>query len=84
MKSITSLDLTRDIENLLNEICMTGMPIEINWQGKCFRIIPMATTETIKKKSRLDNLIRRPDVIVGDSEDLINISWEHEIKLDLP
>ena len=84
MKSITSLDLTRDIDNLLNEICVTGMPIEINWQGKYFRIIPTATTETTKKKSRLDNLIRRPDVIVGDSEDLINISWEHEIKLDLP
>lgn len=84
MKSITSLDLTRDIDNLLNEICVTGMPIEINWQGKCFRIIPTATTETTKKKSRLDNLIRRPDVIVGDPEDLINISWEHEIKLDLP
>ncbi len=81
MKSITSLDLTRDIDNLLNEISVTGMPIEINWQGKCFRIIP---TETSVKKSRLDNLIRRPDVIVGNSEDLVNISWEDEIKLDLP
>lgn len=81
MKSVTSLDLTRDIDNLLNEISVTGMPIEINWQGKCFRIIP---TETTEKKSRLDNLIRRPDVIVGNAEDLVNISWEHEIKLDLP
>ena len=81
MKSVTSLDLTRDIDNLLNEISVTGMPIEINWQGKCFRIIP---TETTEKKSRLDNLIRRPDVIVGNADDLVNISWEHEIKLDLP
>ncbi len=84
MKSITSLDLTRDIDNLLNEISMTGLPIEVNWKGKRFKIIPTATTESTKKKSRLDNLIRRPDVIIGDSEDLINISWEHEIKLDLP
>ena len=81
MKSVTSLDLTRDIDNLLNEISVTGMPIEINWQGKCFRIIP---TETTEKKSRLDNLIRRPDVIVGNADDLVNISWEHEINLDLP
>jgi hypothetical protein len=84
MKSITSLELTRDIDRLLSEICVTGMPIEINWQGKYFRIVPTETTGNIEKKSRLDNLIRRPDVIVGNSDDLVNISWEHEINLDLP
>jgi hypothetical protein len=81
MKSVTSLELTRDIDSLLSEIFVTGIPIEINWQGKCFKIIPTVKTG---KKSRLDNLVRRPDVIVGDSEDLVNVSWEHEINLDLP
>ncbi len=79
MKSVTSLELTRDIDSLLNEICLTGLPIEINWQGKWFKIVPAE-----KKKNRLHNLIKRPNVIVGDLESLVNISWEHEINLDLP
>jgi hypothetical protein len=81
MKSVTSLELTRDIDSLLSEICVTGMPIEINWQGKWFKIVPAEKTE---KKNRLNNLIKRPNVIIGDSEALVNISWEHEINLDLP
>ncbi|GBO51601.1 hypothetical protein APA_842 [Pseudanabaena sp. lw0831] len=37
-----------------------------------------------RQKSRLDNLVPRPEVYIGDPEDLVNISWEHEINLDLP
>jgi len=31
-----------------------------------------------------DPLVRRPDVILGDPDELISLSWEQEINLDLP
>ena len=67
-----------DIRQLLANILAAGKPLQIDWDGKLFEIV------TVEKKSKLDNLVSRPDVIVGDPEDLVNISWEHELNLDLP
>ena len=78
MKTIPVDKLTTNFINLLEEIATTGDPIELDWQGKRFQILP------VQKKSRLDNLVPRPEVYIGDPEDLVNISWEHEINLDLP
>jgi hypothetical protein len=38
----------------------------------------------VEKGDKLQNLIPRPDVIAGDPEELVEISWENEVDLDLP
>ncbi len=36
-----------------------------------------------EKADKVQNLISRPHVIQGDPEELVEISWEDEVKLDL-
>ena len=69
MKTFTPTELRSNIYQILDEILSTGLPIEINKGGKRLRIIPVET------KNKLDNLPRRPHVIQGDPEDLVDIHW---------
>ncbi len=78
MKTVTPTELRTNIYNLLEEILRTGVPIEIKKGDKRLRIVP------VKKVDKLQNLVSRPDVIQGDPDDLVNISWEKEVNLDLP
>ncbi len=77
MKTITPTELRSNIYNLLDEVLNTGIPIEINKGGKKLRIVPVG------KNNKLLNLISRPQVIHGDPNDLVDISWEEEVSLDL-
>jgi prevent-host-death family protein len=76
MKTITVTELRSDIYNLLEEVLVTGIPLEINKGGRKLQIIP------VEKVNKLRNLTRRPDVIEGDPDDLVSMQWE--INLDLP
>jgi len=78
MKTITPTELRSNIYNLLDEVLNTGIPIEINKGGKKLRIVPVGKT------NKLQNLISRPNVIKGDPNELVGISWEKEVNLDLP
>lgn len=78
MKSVTPTELRGNLFNLLDEILKTGIPLEIDRGGKRLRIVP------VEKIDKLQNLVRRPDVILGDPDELISLSWEQEINLDLP
>jgi prevent-host-death family protein len=78
MKKVTLTELSKNIEHLLDEVLETGIPIEINKNGKLFKIVP------VEKTDKLKNLIFKPDVIQGNPDDLVNISWEQEINIDLP
>ena len=78
MKSVTATELRGNIYRLLDEVIETGMPIEIERKGKKVRIV------TVEPVDKLKNLTLRNDVINGDPEDLVTISWEHEINLDFP
>ena len=78
MKTITVTELRGNIYNLLDEVLNTGIPIEINKGGKKLKIIPAGKTK------KLQNLISRPNVIKGNPDDLVGISWEKEVNLDLP
>jgi prevent-host-death family protein len=77
-KTITPTELRRNIYNLLEEVLNTGVPLEINKGGRKLRIIPA------EKHDKLQNLVSRPHVIQGNPEDLVQISWEKEVNLDLP
>ena len=78
MKTITPTELRSNIYNLLDEVLNTGIPIEINKGNRKLRIVP------VEKTNKLQNLISRPNVIKGDPNDLVDISWEKEVNLDLP
>ena len=77
MKSVTPTELRANIYNLLDEILETGIPLEVKKGGKKLRIMP------VEKADKFQNLISRPHVIQGDPEELVEISWEDEVKLDL-
>lgn len=78
MKTVTATELRGNIYNLLDEVLNTGVPIEINKNGKKLRIMPVDALD------KLQNLISRPDVIHGNPDDLVRINWEKELKLDFP
>jgi prevent-host-death family protein len=78
MKKVTLTELSNNIEHLLDEVLKTGIPIEINKNGKFLKIVP------VDKKDKLENLTVKPNVIQGNPDDLVNISWEQEINIDLP
>jgi prevent-host-death family protein len=78
MKTVTPTELRANIYKLLEEVLETGVPLEINKGNKRLRIVP------VEQANKLQNLVSRPDVIHGDPEDLVNISWEKEVNLDLP
>jgi len=78
MKTITVTELRGNIYNLLDEVLSTGIPIEIDKEGKKLKIMPVG------KSNKFQNLISRPNVIKGNPDDLIDISWEKEVGLDLP
>lgn len=78
MKSVTPTELRGNLFNLLDEILSTGIPLEIDRGGKRLRIVP------VERVDKLQNLVRRPDVILGDPDELISLSWEKEVNLDLP
>lgn len=78
MKTVTPTELRMNIYKLLDEVLSSGVPLEINKGGKKLKIVP------VEKADKFQNLITRDDVIQGDPEDIVEISWEKEVNLDLP
>lgn len=76
MKTVTVTQLRSDIYNLLEEVLQSGVPLEVSKGGRKLHILP------VEKVSKLDNLVYQPELIVGDPEDLVNITWD--VNLDLP
>ncbi|MBD2604189.1 type II toxin-antitoxin system Phd/YefM family antitoxin [Scytonema hofmannii FACHB-248] len=76
MKKVTLTELSNNIERLLDEVLETGIPLELNKNGKLFKIVPVET-------DKLKNLTFKPNAIQGNPDDLVNITWEQEIKIDL-
>jgi len=63
----------QDIYKLLHKVAQSGIPAEIEWDGKHFIISPSG-------KKCLDCLENHPDFIVGDPDDLVHIDWSSEWK----
>jgi prevent-host-death family protein len=78
MKSVTPKELRGNLENLLDEILRTGIPLEIDRGGERLRIVP------VEKLEKLQNLVYRSHFILGEPDDLIDLNWEQEVNLDLP
>ena len=78
IKTITVTELRGNIYKLLDEVLNTGIPIEINKGDRKLKIMPA------EKVDKLENLVSRPNVIRGNPDELVDISWEKEVNLDLP
>ncbi len=70
--AITASKLRQDIYRLLDEVLATGEPVEIERNGRRLRI----TADDPPR--RLDALVRRPDAVVGDSNDFVHLDWSDE------
>jgi prevent-host-death family protein len=69
---LTASRLRQDIYQVLDKVLDTGEPVEIVRRGRRLRII--AVTEP----AAMDTLPERPDFIVGDPEDLVQLDWSGE------
>lgn len=78
MKTVTPTELRSDIYRLLDEILATGIPLEIKKGDKKLRVVPVLPV------SKFQNLIERPEAICGNPDELVDIHWEDEVKVDLP
>ncbi|RLT34706.1 MAG: type II toxin-antitoxin system Phd/YefM family antitoxin [Chloroflexi bacterium] len=78
MKTVTPTELRADIYNLLDRILATGEPLEVMRGERRLRIQPVLPVD------KFENLVFRPDVIRGDPDDLVTLSWEDEVQIDLP
>ena len=69
---LTASKLRQDIYRVLDQVLATGEPVEIERNGRRLRI----TAD--EPPSRLGELVRRPDAVVGDSEDFVHLDWSGE------
>lgn len=67
--SITASKLRENIYRVLDEVLETGVPVEIERNGRTLRIV------ADDKPARLRRLVRRPEAVVGDAEDLVHLDW---------
>ena len=77
MKTITPTELRGNIYQILDDILNTGVPVKINKGGRKLIIAP------IENIDKLQNLRKRKHVIKGDSEDLVHITWDKAVNIDL-
>jgi hypothetical protein len=70
--AMTASALRRDIYRILDQVLETGEPVIIERNGRRVRI----SADDVP--SRLDALVRRPEVVVGDSEDFVHLDWSDQ------
>lgn len=81
MTRISPSALRADIYRILDEILETGRPLEVTRKGRTLRIVPD------EPSSRLDDLVPRPGIIVGDPEELVDLQvweWAGDVDPDAP
>ncbi|HLQ43416.1 MAG TPA: hypothetical protein VK137_01695 [Planctomycetaceae bacterium] len=75
---VTVEELKTDIEGVLSRLSDPDDAVEFEANGQIWQIVSTAP------KGKLRNLIPRPDIIVGDPEDLVHIDWSEYWNADLP
>lgn len=75
---MTATQFRANLYKTLDGALKTGEPVEIEYHGRKLRLVPE------RKVFDAANLITRPGVIVGDSDDLVHMDWSSEWNHDLP
>lgn len=68
-KPITPSKLREDIYNILDAVLEKGKVVEVKRKGQIIKIVPPL------KPGKLDRLEPHPNVVAGDSEDLVSLDW---------
>lgn len=68
--ALTASKVREDIYNILDGILATGEPVEIERKGRILRIVAEAPPS-----SRVARMKKRPGMILGNPEDLVEIDW---------
>jgi prevent-host-death family protein len=71
---ISLTKLRADLYKIVDQVIETGIPVEIDRNGKKVRII------AVEQKSKLENLTPHPGTMVGDPEGFVHLDWSHEWK----
>lgn len=69
MRILTASELRADIDRVLDDVLATGEPVAIEHNGRLLRIV------ADEPSTRMARLVRRPGVVVGDSDDLVHVDW---------
>ena len=70
--AVTASELRQNVYRLLDETLRSGVPLEIERNGRLLRIVP------VDAPPKLDRLAPHPGTIVGDPEDLVHVDWSAE------
>ena len=73
-QQVSNISSQKDILRILDEVVNTGIPLEIERNGKRLLISPT------KKYRDLDCLEKHADFIVGNPDDLVHSDWSSEWK----
>lgn len=64
--------LRADLYRVLDRVLETGVPVEIERNGKRLRIVPA------EREGRLKNLTPHPEFLRADPESLVHMDWSDE------
>ncbi|HLF42462.1 MAG TPA: type II toxin-antitoxin system Phd/YefM family antitoxin [Acidimicrobiia bacterium] len=71
---MTATKLRQNIYAVLDAVLESGVPAEIRRKGKLLRIVPVED-DSEDRMERLRRLPARPDLIIGDPDELVEIDW---------
>lgn len=66
--ALKASSLRKNLYRILDQVLETGVPVEVQHQGKILRIGP------VELRSKLDNLKPRP-YLLSDPEELVHLDW---------
>lgn len=72
--AITATKLRSDLYRVIDDVLRKGVAVEVELRGKKVRIVPA------EPRDKLANLVKRPDVIVGDPGRLARVRTFDEAK----
>ncbi|MGI9054092.1 MAG: type II toxin-antitoxin system Phd/YefM family antitoxin [Ilumatobacteraceae bacterium] len=70
--SVTASKLRENVYRILDEVLATGVPVDIVRNGRTLRIA------AVDEPTRVGRLVRRPEAINGDPDDLVHLDWSAE------
>ncbi len=72
--TITPTYFRQNLFSLLDDILKTGKTLKLNRNGQIIKIMPS------KRVNKLKRLIAHPDLVIGNSDNIVDIDWSNEWK----
>ena len=66
---VSASELRKNIHRLLDQVLESGVPLEIEQQGRRLRVVPADAPP------KLARLVAHGDYVVDDAEELVHVDW---------